>query len=275
MRQSMSSVSAVVCLAVFSASCGSSPQNPLAPTPAASTAALSVTMQSNGMTTAKGGGGKADVCHRDEDGGVKLINVSTNAVPAHMAHGDGQPGMATGDGGTFGADCSASYTLELRSGANGGPGSLDANVTFTMGSQTGQAVILSKHPAYHAIAGAQWINWARITGWHDHGFGTGHNGQPVTYSSQFTLPANVGQASISGTALADNVANAYLNGSGIGGHGVQNPASYTGFNTLASYGSTTGFVAGTNTFSIVVDDGGGVAGLTFKATVTYTVPAKK
>ena len=35
---------------------------------------------------------KVDVCHREGNGSFHLINVSGNALPAHLAHGDGQPG---------------------------------------------------------------------------------------------------------------------------------------------------------------------------------------
>lgn len=37
---------------------------------------------------------KADVCHVEGNGSYHLINVSTNAVPAHLAHGDGLPSEA-------------------------------------------------------------------------------------------------------------------------------------------------------------------------------------
>lgn len=35
---------------------------------------------------------KVDVCHREGNGSFHLINISGNALPAHLAHGDGQPG---------------------------------------------------------------------------------------------------------------------------------------------------------------------------------------
>lgn len=37
---------------------------------------------------------KVDVCHGEGNGAYHLINVSENALPAHLAHGDGQPGDA-------------------------------------------------------------------------------------------------------------------------------------------------------------------------------------
>jgi len=40
---------------------------------------------------------KVDVCHLDDEGGYHLINVSGNALSAHIAHGDGQPGDGTFD----------------------------------------------------------------------------------------------------------------------------------------------------------------------------------
>lgn len=57
----------------------------------------------------KGPAPMVDVCHHTE--GVNeyiLIRVNENALPAHLAHGDGQPlgAVPSMDGATFGADCS-------------------------------------------------------------------------------------------------------------------------------------------------------------------------
>ncbi|MBI5600458.1 MAG: hypothetical protein HY944_02705 [Gemmatimonadetes bacterium] len=46
---------------------------------------------------------KVAVCHVDELGAYKLINISVNAKKAHLAHGDGQPGE-----GGFSAACTLS-----------------------------------------------------------------------------------------------------------------------------------------------------------------------
>jgi hypothetical protein len=50
---------------------------------------------------------KVDVCHREGNGSFHLINVSANAVPAHLAHGDALPGdMVPGmDGKKFDEVC--------------------------------------------------------------------------------------------------------------------------------------------------------------------------
>jgi hypothetical protein len=50
---------------------------------------------------------KVDICHLDEYGTYHLINVSGNAVPAHVAHGDGFPGgpVPGMPGYEFGEDC--------------------------------------------------------------------------------------------------------------------------------------------------------------------------
>ena len=37
---------------------------------------------------------KVDVCHADSDGGWKLLNISGNALNAHLNHGDAVPGIA-------------------------------------------------------------------------------------------------------------------------------------------------------------------------------------
>lgn len=52
---------------------------------------------------------KVSLCHRTGAGFYVLINVSINAEPAHLAHGDGKPGEAVpGGGGTFTATCGVS-----------------------------------------------------------------------------------------------------------------------------------------------------------------------
>ena len=51
---------------------------------------------------------KVDVCHRRGNGTYKKINISGNALQAHLNHGDGVPGEAVpGDPSmVFAADCS-------------------------------------------------------------------------------------------------------------------------------------------------------------------------
>ncbi len=51
---------------------------------------------------------KVDVCHINGQGLYHLINVSVNALPAHLAHGDGIPGAPVpgNPGKKFTADCS-------------------------------------------------------------------------------------------------------------------------------------------------------------------------
>lgn len=58
---------------------------------------------------------KVDVCHLDKDSGVFfLINISENALKAHLIHGDGLPGEAVQGkpGWAFDADCTP-YKLEI------------------------------------------------------------------------------------------------------------------------------------------------------------------
>jgi len=51
---------------------------------------------------------KVGICHMDDLGGYKLIQVSSKALPAHLAHGDGLPGepVPNMDGYMFAEDCS-------------------------------------------------------------------------------------------------------------------------------------------------------------------------
>ncbi len=48
---------------------------------------------------------KVDVCHRTGNGRFILININGNALPAHLAHGDGQPGVLLPNHTKFTADC--------------------------------------------------------------------------------------------------------------------------------------------------------------------------
>ncbi len=50
---------------------------------------------------------KVDVCHARGDGGWNHINIAASALPAHRAHGDGQPGEGVPgmDGSVFVLDC--------------------------------------------------------------------------------------------------------------------------------------------------------------------------
>jgi hypothetical protein len=53
--------------------------------------------------TAAATASKVAICHVDDMGKYKLINISANAQKAHLAHGDGLPGVNG-----LGADCSVS-----------------------------------------------------------------------------------------------------------------------------------------------------------------------
>ena len=256
---------AVGAVALLVVACGS-PANPTAPSPLSAT---------SNMTQGAGGApqssaGKVNVCHRS-GGGFHLINVSGNAVKAHLDHGDGLPGGAVpgSTGQVFDANCQVlkKHTLVLVSGASGGIGSLDPSITYTKASGgSGTAVILSLHPYYVALAGAQYVNWAIRSD----GYGTEHPGDDVTYSTSFTLPAGAINPSLSGTFYADNRGDGFLNGTAIGGHAAS--PFQQGHTTPASISASGGFVSGANTLSFRVRDDNGIAGLAFSVTVTYWAP---
>jgi len=71
---------------------------------------------------------KVNVCHVDGKGVYGLINVSGNAVPAHLAHGDGLPGGIINGGSYLGADCS----LVSRECVRGSGAFVDGTTTFTV-----------------------------------------------------------------------------------------------------------------------------------------------
>lgn len=67
---------------------------PVAPSAGVATTNMSVASQpapgANMSFAAKAS--KVDVCHGEGTGSFQLISVSDNALPAHLAHGDAQPG---------------------------------------------------------------------------------------------------------------------------------------------------------------------------------------
>jgi hypothetical protein len=69
--------------------------------------AVSASTKVTGKTDSTKVTGKTDVCHRTGNGSFHVINVSVNAVPAHIAHGDGLPGGEVPGlpGSRFGANC--------------------------------------------------------------------------------------------------------------------------------------------------------------------------
>lgn len=76
---------ALAMAALFSAACSGMPVNPTGPAPASATGNTS-----QGTGAPQSSASKVDVCHRSGRG-FHLINVSGNALQAHLAHGDGQP----------------------------------------------------------------------------------------------------------------------------------------------------------------------------------------
>jgi len=263
---------AVGVVALLGAACSGSPTAPPSPSPLSAASSAS---QGAGGGAPQSSAGKVDVCHRSGRG-FHLINVSGNALQAHLGHGDGQPlGAVPGTTNqVFDATCGIrtlqQYSVTLVSGA-GSVGSLDPTISYARDSGgTGAAVILKKHGAYASLPGANWVNWSIITAAFDNGFGSPHAGDDITYSIGFTLPAGATNPSLSGSFLADNRGDGFLNGIAIGGH----PASPfgAGFTTPASVSASSGFVPGANTLSFKVRDDGGVAGLTFSVTVTYWAP---
>lgn len=70
---------------------------------------------------------RVTVCHVDGKGSYKLITVGDPALPAHISHGDGQPGdpVPAVAGKKFGADCSL---------VNAGPDFITFNIRNTNGA---------------------------------------------------------------------------------------------------------------------------------------------
>jgi hypothetical protein len=65
-------------------------------------------------------GDTVDVCHRTGNGNFVLINISADALNAHLAHGDAAPGQAVPGqtGKVFDANCSVGTTVQTEQGQN-------------------------------------------------------------------------------------------------------------------------------------------------------------
>lgn len=162
-------------------------------------------------------------------------------------------------GGAGGAGA-ATITQTLVSG-NGVVGGLDAKVQYFDGSTWQPAAIISADPAWSTIPGTQWVNWA-----------AGEAGKAVNtvrYRISFELPAGATAPSLSVELHADNAATLYLNGTHFGMHAqADTPAHYTDPPEL--FNATSGFVPGTNVLEIDNRNFVDVAGIDFKAILTYT-----
>src|SRR4029077_18719780 len=127
------------------------------------------------------------------------------------------------------------------------------------------------------IPGTQWIDWKLngSGGGAPHPAGSGAFGEvnPARYSIGFNLPPTAINTSLSVDVLADNCADVYLNGTLFGSQStIPNCLNTAHFTTVSTFSTTTGFNTGANTLRFDVTDGGVIAGLDFKATVTYTIP---
>ena len=80
----ISRVAPLLILAMIAYGCGSSASNPTAP---------QITGDAGGTLSTSAKLPKVDICHITGNGKYVLINVSENAKPAHLAHGDSLPGQ--------------------------------------------------------------------------------------------------------------------------------------------------------------------------------------
>ncbi len=170
---------------------------------------------------------------------------------------------------------SGTTTVTLISG-NGTVGGADSQVTYSLSSaspKTGKAIVVNTYSSWIAIAGTKWVNYAACNVGSSKTVGCPHAGKTATYSISFTVPAGVSSPSLSVDVLADNCLTAIsLNGSSFGSEpcDLSNPNNTHDFSKVATFKTTSSFVTGANTLSFAVLDGGTVAGLDFKATLTYS-----
>jgi hypothetical protein len=157
---------------------------------------------------------------------------------------------------------------------NGAVGTLDPlnERSLDGGATWQQAHIITKHAFYGLIAGTKWIYCGSTL--------ADSCGINITtrYRTTFTLPAGFTNPSLAIDVHADNAARIYLNGTQIGqqpGFGTCTnftcPASnFDGLPDTFSTTDTNLFQVGANTLEIHVYDAGGISGLDYKATVSFT-----
>lgn len=129
-------------------------------------------------------------------------------------------------------------------------------VTYANASGSGTAVVFANAPYSTTVPGSQWISTTANGG-------NGSIGQ-TTYTDTFVLQAN---ETYTGTFSfeADDSASVLLNGNTI--LADDGSARYFGPNTLTI---SSGLLAGTNTISIIDNNTGGIAGVSFAGSFTGT-----
>ncbi len=171
-------------------------------------------------------------------------------------------------------------TIILISG-NGVVGTLDPlNQRSLDGGATWQpALIVAKHSAYSLILGTKYISCGETTTDPADPCAIGTNASPKTirFRAPFSLPLGFSNPSLSVDLHADNAAAVFLNGTPIGQQPCFGLPSFPGcpqsnfLNPPETFSTSSPalFQAGTNYLEIRLYDHGGVAGLDYKATVSF------
>ena len=184
---------------------------------------------------------------------------------------------------------SVTVTVTVPGGNNAGAGTLplaSGQTPTTFSVAGGDPAIASKVVSpldppcdrYSTITGTDWITAATSQAPCGPNDGVG---KTTTYTVTFALPAGSTSPHIDGSFYADNRASVALNDTQLAAQvGAENPANYGYPPTPPSeappptpFGSSSGFLAGTNTLTFTVDDSSEVTGLDYVATVTYDLPA--
>ncbi len=143
---------------------------------------------------------KVDVCHVDGQGIYRLINVSANALPAHLAHGDALPGdVLPGDPPQrFAADCTLEdVTLSAEPGGITNSTGNPAVRYRSFGNTGGDEIYLGVQDLGSAAnRSAAQFTWTK----------------PGTYDIEVTLASGV-----LSTTVSDGVSTTLTYGSSIGG----------------------------------------------------------
>jgi uncharacterized repeat protein (TIGR01451 family) len=128
------------------------------------------------------------------------------------------------------------------------------------GGASGTAVNKCQNGGWGLIAGTSWIGVSN-----DCTAGDAASSNTTDYTVQFTLPANVTDASLSVQEMADNFGRVSVNGHDFTSATANFATPVTSSTTNQSF-----FHAGANTIDFNVVDTGGPNGLDYTATVTFT-----
>ncbi len=181
------------------------------------------------------------------------------------------PAGSTSESGASACTLITSPITIISGGGSGEVGTPDPLITYSIPSgDSGPAVIMPTFTTYATIPGTRWVNTSGLSGFTAPDQGSS---QTTTYTAHFTLPEGFVSPAITIQVLADNEAIVSLNGTEIGRqpHFTFSGPEVVNFQTISTFpwSTSSDFVVGLNTLSIVNIDYDQPNGVNFKAVITY------